>query len=135
MRNLSIVDCGFETARDYAEPRWACKQVLRRQLDIPQGEFDCYLAELAAPDVLRKNTHAYIDTLVMLNNEVQRYCSYAKEYALIPEVEFMHSMNWTDQEIEKVAKSPAAILFCHAVKEPEAINPKIRLKDPTLCLV
>ena len=139
MECLPIVECGWEISHDYSNPAWACSTVLRSQLGLAplicKPDEDLPLEAMADPTALKNNMHAYIDTLVLLNNEVQRYCSSAREHAMIPEIEFMHSIQWTDEEIEKISASSPAILFCQSIKNPEAINPQLRIANPDLCLV
>jgi len=130
LRSISIVNCGWGLSRDYSPAANACITVLRMQETeiVP-------LVEPSDVTVLRDNMHHYIDTLVRLNNEVQRYCSYARGHTTLPEIEFIHSIKWTDSEITEIAHCALAKLFCSAVKYPDALNPQMTLANAHLCLV
>jgi hypothetical protein len=133
INSLAIVDCGWETSRSYENLAHHSKALIRKQIGASSWMEE--FSKMADPTALRENIHGYIDALVTINNEVQRYCKYAQSHATIPEIEFAHSLEWRDEEIEEISKSAPAVLFCNGLKDSAAISARTRLRHPELCLV
>lgn len=120
-QSLPLVDVGTTEKADYRCLAYACSKLLLAQVDDAPDDRESswarYWPKLARPKLLRSHIHEYIDRLVVLNNEVQRYCAYARGVADDRYVELAHKIadSLTDDEIGSIAAAPPAVLFTAAL--------------------
>lgn len=108
---LQIIDVGVTESRNYTSLAYACEKLIRQQL----GDGTDFQS-LADPQLLDAYRHEYVDRLVSLGNQVQRYSYRTRNAPCLWDVERAHSEPLTASDLIMIAKSAPAILFTQSLK-------------------
>lgn len=117
-KDLPIVDVGLSTSREYTSLGDACFKVLELQI----GDKSRFSA-MADPEKLKLHMHDYIDRLVFLSNEVQKFSGRVIRVPDQWDVDRAHNEILSDKEIETIANSSPAILFTQALGDGQPSRP------------
>lgn len=123
LQTLPIVDVGRSDSRDYTTLAQVASLLIEAQTGIKEHPRDGY-PDLADPWTLSNNFHTYVDRLVRINNEVQKFCDYARNTADAYDVQLAHELKWTDEQMERIARSAPGVLFTQSLKSPATSCPE-----------
>ncbi len=108
--SLPIIDVGLSISREYTCLSWACEELITQQVGKPTD-----LVAMSNPNLLKLHMHDYINQLVFLNNEVQRFHDLTERAACDWDVDRAHNEKLSDKEIARIAASAPAVVFTQAL--------------------
>ena len=121
----SYVNVGLQQNRSYTCMAEACRRFLDIQTLGEWGRWDGdheRFAQMAKPSILKLNYLRFIKKTIEICLAVDKYSPVTRYGPSSREIDLLVDIEPTDEELEKLSRSPSAILYCSALAGKGGVN-------------